>query len=90
MDRLKGAPLLVDYDLVMPEQLSRAVGEEISRLLTERGMSGNQLAKATGIPQPTIARKLRGASPVDLDDVQAICAVLEVDVADLLAWAQRS
>lgn len=72
----------------MPEQLSRAVAEQIRRLLTERGISGNQLATLTGIPQVTIARKLRGASPVDLDDVQAICLALDVDPVDLLALAQ--
>lgn len=72
----------------MTEQLSRAVAAEISRLLEERGMSGNALAKATGIPQTSISGKLRGVSPFDLDDLQAICGALDVDVTDLLSWAQ--
>lgn len=72
----------------MSEQLSRAVAAEIRRLLDERGMSGNALAKATGIPQGSISRKLRDVAAFDLDDVQVICRVLEVDVTDLLAWAQ--
>jgi DNA-binding Xre family transcriptional regulator len=73
----------------MTEQLSRAVAAEIRRLLEERDISGNQLAKETGISQPSIARKLRGATAFDLDDVDLICAALGVKVADLLDWAQK-
>jgi transcriptional regulator with XRE-family HTH domain len=75
---------------VTDEQLSRAVSGEVRRLLDERGMSGNQLAKATGLEQTTVARKLRGARAFDLDDLAAIAPVLEVKVADLIEWAQRS
>lgn len=74
---------------VVSEQLSAAVAAEIRRLLEERGMSGNALAKASDIPQTSIAGKLRGVSPFDLDDLAAICRVLDVDVTDLLSWAQR-
>lgn len=73
----------------MPEQLSRLVAEELRRLLAERGISGNQLAKRTGIPQPTIATKLSGKSAWTLDDLQVVCAQLDVSVADLLQWAHK-
>lgn len=73
----------------MSEQLSRAVAAELRGLLEQRGMSGNQLAKATGIPQVSIARKLRGATAFNLDDIDAICSVLGVKVADLMEWATR-
>jgi hypothetical protein len=36
---------------VTDEQLSRAVSAEVRRLLDERNMSGNQLAKASGLEQ---------------------------------------
>lgn len=71
------------------EQLSRAVSGEVRRLLEERGMSGNQLAKASGLEQTTVARKLRGARAFDLDDLAALAPVLEVKVSDLIEWAQR-
>lgn len=74
----------------MSEQLSRAVAGEIRRLLEERGMSGNALAKATGIQQTTIARKLRGEHPFDVDDLASICQALDVSVSDLMAWAERT
>jgi transcriptional regulator with XRE-family HTH domain len=72
------------------EELSIAVAEQVRRLLDERGISGRQLAAQTGIPQRTIANKLSGRNPFDLDDLAKIAAVLEVDVTELLAWAQRS
>jgi transcriptional regulator with XRE-family HTH domain len=72
------------------EELSSAVAEQIRRLLEERGISGRQLAAQTGIPQRTIANKLSGKSPFDLDDLAKIADMLQVGVTDLLAWAQRS
>jgi transcriptional regulator with XRE-family HTH domain len=72
------------------EELSNAVAEQIRRLLEERGVSGRQLATQTGIPQRTVANKLSGKSPFDLDDLAKIAAMLEVDVTDLLSWAQRA
>jgi len=75
---------------VTDEQLSHAVSAQVRRLLEERGMSGNQLAKATGIEQTNVARKLRGAGAFDLDDLAAIAPVLEVKVTDIIEWAQRT
>jgi transcriptional regulator with XRE-family HTH domain len=75
---------------VSEEQLSRAVSAEVRRLLEERGLSGNQLAKASGVPQTSIAGKLRGASAFSVDDLAAIAPVLEVKVSDLIEWAQRA
>jgi transcriptional regulator with XRE-family HTH domain len=74
----------------MPEQLTRAVSKVLRRLAEERGVSGNQLAKQTGIPQPTMARKLRGASVVDLDDIEAICKVLGVTPGYVMGLAEVS
>ena len=71
------------------EQLSAAVSAVVRRLLEERDMSGNQLAKASGVEQTSIARKLRGSRAFDLDDLAAIAPVLEVRVADIIEWAQR-
>lgn len=45
--------------------------------------------KATGIPQTTLSRKLRGLAPFDLDDVQQICGVLQVEPEQLIAEARR-
>jgi DNA-binding Xre family transcriptional regulator len=74
----------------VPEELSRAVAREISRLLEERAWSGRELARRTGIHYASISRKLAGGSSFDLDDVQKVCAALDVDVAQLISWAQRA
>lgn len=73
----------------MPEPLSAAVAAEVRRLLDERGMSGRALALASGINPRAIDRKLAGASPFDVDDLEAIAPVFGVAAAELLAWAER-
>jgi DNA-binding Xre family transcriptional regulator len=75
----------------VPEELSAAVRAEINRLLRERGWSGRELSRRTGIAQGTLADKLSGESRrgFDLDDLDVICRELEVDVADLVTWARR-
>jgi transcriptional regulator with XRE-family HTH domain len=71
------------------EQLSRALAEELRRLLADRGISGRELSRLTGIPQKTLAGKLADRTPFDLDDLQAIAGVLEHSASDLVAWAEK-
>jgi transcriptional regulator with XRE-family HTH domain len=73
----------------MPEHLSRAVADQIRSLMQARQMSGYALAKATGIPQSSISRKLNYAAPFDLADVARIAQVFGVKASDLVAWAER-
>jgi transcriptional regulator with XRE-family HTH domain len=70
-------------------QLSAAVADVVRSLIADRGWSGRQLARETGINQASVARKLREESPFDLDDVHAIAQALSVDVLDLVAAATR-
>lgn len=72
------------------EDLARAVSAEVRRLVEERGLSGNRLAKASGLEQTSVAAKLRGAGAFSLRDLAAIAQVLEVKVSDIIEWAQRS
>ena len=69
--------------------LSTAVADVVRSLLVERGWSGRQLSRATGIHQATVARKLREESPFDLDDLQAIAQAMSVDLLDLISAAAR-
>jgi len=71
------------------EQLSRALSAELRRLLADRGTSGRELSRLTGIPQKTLADKLADRAPFDLDDLQLIAGVLEHSVSDLVAWAEK-
>jgi transcriptional regulator with XRE-family HTH domain len=70
-------------------QLSAAVAEVVRSLLSDRGWSGRQLARETGINQASVARKLRQDSPFDLDDLHAIAQALSVDLTDLISAATR-
>lgn len=69
--------------------LSVEVAATVRRLAEERGWSGREVSRRSGIPQPSISRKLAGVHPFDLDDVEALCAVLEITVPQLVEWAQR-
>jgi transcriptional regulator with XRE-family HTH domain len=70
-------------------QLSAAVADVVRTLLADRGWSGRQLARETGINQASVARKLREDSPFDLDDLHAIAQALSVDLTDLISAATR-
>ena len=70
-------------------QLSAAVAAVVRSMLSDRGWSGRQLARETGINQASVARKLREDSPFDLDDLQAISHALSVDLIDLMSAAAR-
>lgn len=72
------------------EDFARAVSAEIRRVLEERGMSGNQLAKAAGMDQSTVARKLRGTHAFTLNELDTVCSVLGIKASDVIEWAQRS
>ncbi|MGY1769969.1 helix-turn-helix domain-containing protein [Blastococcus sp. SYSU D00813] len=71
------------------QHLSAAVAAVVRSLVEERGWSGRQLARETGINQASVARKLREESPFDLDDLQAITQALSVDLVDLMNAAAR-
>ena len=73
----------------MPEELSAAVAAELTRLMEERGMSSNALAKATGLPQTTVYRKVTGRQVIDLNDVAPLAEALGVTVSELIERAQR-
>jgi transcriptional regulator with XRE-family HTH domain len=65
------------------------MADVVRSLLADRGWSGRQLARETGIHQATVARKLREESPFDLDDLQAIAHAMSVDLMDLVSAAMR-
>lgn len=73
----------------MPEELAAAVADEVRRLLADRGITGRDLSRATGISQSSMARKLAGTQPIDLGDLPRICDALGVSVTDVIAWATR-
>lgn len=66
------------------QALSARVAEEIRVLLTRRRMSGRKLAEALGVSQSAMSARLTGVTPIDLNDLEKIAAILNVEVLDLL------
>jgi transcriptional regulator with XRE-family HTH domain len=64
-------------------RLREHVAEEIRVLLARRKMSGAELARRTGIKQSTMSRRMTGETAFDMDDLEAIAAVLDIQLGDL-------
>ena len=63
--------------------LSAMVAEEIRVLLARRQMSRSELARRLGVSAMWVSDRLRGQTPIGLDDVERIAAVLEVAPVEL-------
>lgn len=75
----------IGYGAPVSEELSRAVLAEVQRLCQEQGVSGRELSRRTGIPTMTLARKLDGKHPFDLDDLPPIASALQVTIQQLMS-----
>lgn len=71
----------------MSEDLAQAVAAEVRRLLDERRWTGRELARRTGLAHNTLAVKVRGERPLDVNEVDAIAAALGIPAAQLIARA---
>jgi len=65
------------------------VGALIHQLLWRRGMRQTELAKALGVTQATVSRKLHGRQPLTVQELVQIAAVLGVDPGELLTAAGK-
>ena len=63
--------------------LSAKVAEEIRALLARRDMSRSELARRLGVSAMWVSDRLRAQTPIGLDDLERIAAVLGVAPADL-------
>ena len=49
------------------------ISEKLRESIANSGLTQHELAKATGIPQPTISRFMTGERGLRLDAVEALC-----------------
>ena len=70
-----------------PGAFARAVSLEVRHLLTDKSISGAQLAGMIGRSQSYISQRLRGERAFTANDVETICRVLDVDLLELLTAA---
>lgn len=66
------------------ERLTETVARRLRGRLAEMRISGAELGRRTGIKQSTVSRRLTGAQPFDLDELELICGVLGITLAELL------
>ena len=68
--------------------LSACVAAELRAEVARRRMSGRELSRRIGLPAATVSRRLRGDTPIALDDLENVTAALGVDLIDLLRAAE--
>ena len=66
------------------------VAAEIRAEMARQRISIRRIALMMQEPASTVARKLRGATPLQVDEVEAFAAVLSVSVMELVARAYTS
>jgi transcriptional regulator with XRE-family HTH domain len=71
---------------VMSDDRLRVVGREVRRLRLAAGLSGVELARRAGVPQPTVSRVETGRRVSDAE-VVALFSVLGLEPGELERWA---
>ncbi|MFF9565776.1 helix-turn-helix domain-containing protein [Leifsonia sp. NPDC014704] len=67
-----------------------ALAGEIRAEMARQRVSVAQLADATGISQSTLYRRLNGVKPLQLEELDAICASLKVSLVALTERAKTA
>jgi transcriptional regulator with XRE-family HTH domain len=68
-----------------PARPAQQVAAAVREAMTARGFTQEQLSAATGIPQPTLSRRLSGLRKAfDVDELADVAAALGTTSADLL------
>lgn len=70
-----------------PGPLAQRIAAEIRAELGRQEMSRRTLADRIGQNHVTVSRWIKGEGPMSFDALDAICEVLGINVADLLAAA---
>lgn len=69
--------------------LSVRVATEIKVALARRDMSRSELARRLGVSAMWVSDRLRGVTPIGLDDLERIAGILDVAPVDLLPLTVR-
>lgn len=56
----------------------------------ELNLTTYQLARESGIPQPTVSGMLRGANAPEATKLKAVCDVLDLDINDVFTTAEEA
>lgn len=70
--------------------LNASTAREVRAEMSRQGISQVELAKAIGIAQNSISRRLTGKVPFSLPEIESIAQVLDVPVDQLLPAIRRA
>ncbi len=70
--------------------MSEAIGEELRAAIARVRLSGAALGRHLGKPQPWISRRLTGSVPFDVDELDAVCDLLGIDIVALMTSAAQT
>ena len=74
-----------------PTPFARSIHAEINGWMKRRGLSQRQLAENTGISQGMLSKTIgTNRQPLDANDIDLICTVLDIEPADLILAASRA
>lgn len=68
-----------------PLTMREAICAELKAHMARRGLRQRHIAQALGVDQQWVSRRLNGDVHFSIDDLEAFCTVLNVDVKDLLS-----
>lgn len=66
----------------------KQIQEKIIQAIKESGLTQTELAKRLGIKQPTVGQYLSGRAMPALDTFANLCAVLDLDPAEILCLSE--
>ena len=66
------------------ETLNAAVARRLRGKLAEHRISASEVARKIGMTQAAVSRRTTGQTPIDLNELQAICDVTSIDMHFLL------
>jgi transcriptional regulator with XRE-family HTH domain len=67
--------------------LARAVSAEVRAALARQRMSVRKLARAAGLTESYLGKRLRDDAPMTINDLESVCAALGEDVEDFFTAA---
>lgn len=66
----------------------KQIQEKIIQAIKESGLTQTELAKKLGIKQPTVGQYLSGRAMPALDTFANLCAILDLDPAEILCLSE--
>lgn len=66
----------------------KAIARQLSARRAHQGLTQADLADATGISQSQLSKQLRGIRAINIDELDAICRALDIEMAAVIELAE--